>query len=167
MGIVVNNESGAGAVKGRALAEVEADVAQAVKGLEALRGEREALAEDVEAATANFDAARLEELERRAQALPVRTAAAQARLFRLYAERARVQLPEAEEQARRAKAEYDRAHVEYLAAHRLTNRFGVESDNARARLLSLRQAVEENERRAQEFSRRPQASPKGAQERRP
>jgi len=142
------------AVKGRALDEIENDVARAVAELQGLQAERDALAESVKAATAAQDAGRLEELDRRARSLQAPLDAAQARLWQLYAERARRQLPEAEAEAAEARAASDQAHAEYLAAHERTNRLGVEADNARVRALGLRQTAEENERRVKEIARR-------------
>lgn len=163
----MNEESRAGAVSGRTLAEVEAEVEGAILELQRLRGERDFIPQLVEAATAELDAVRLGELEQRGRLLDAQIEAGQGRLFRLYAERARLQLPEAERQAEAARAEYDRAHAAYLAAHGLANRLGVESDNARVRVLTLKQAIEENEGRARGIARRLQAGIRGAQEGRP
>jgi chorismate mutase len=140
------------AVKGRALEEVERDIAWCTGELEALRGERESLPALVEAATASLDSARLEALERRGRELSNQIDEALARFCRLQAKRARLLLPAAEAQAEAAKAVYDKAHVEYLRAHALTNRLGVEYDNAQAQALRLRVSIEENERRARELS---------------
>jgi chromosome segregation ATPase len=148
------NEAGAGAVKGRTLEAVEADVERAVEELEGLRAESVSLAESVRVATAGQDAVRLEELDGRIQLLRAQTDAAQARLCRLHAERARAQLPEAEERAEAARAAYERAHAVYLEAHARVNRLGVESDNASMKASRLRQTAEENERRARELARR-------------
>lgn len=142
-------------------------MARVVEELQRLKAERDELPALVEEAAAAFDQARREELEQRARSLEARSGAAQARLFRLYAERAGARLPEAEQAATAARAEYERAHAVYLEAYARTNRLGVEADNARARALSLKQAVEENERRARELSRRTPAAPSGAREGRP
>ena len=141
-----------GAVQRRALEEVERDIAWCTDELEALRGERDSLPALVEAATASLDFTRKEELERRERELSRRIDEAQARFCRLQAERAGLLLPAAEAQAEAAKAVYDRAHAEYLRAHALTNRLGVEYDNAQAQAHRLRQAIEENERRARELT---------------
>jgi chromosome segregation ATPase len=150
----VNGSEQAETVKARTLADVEGDVAGAVEELQRLKAESESLLESRKAATAEQDAVRVEEIDGRAQFLEVEIDAVQARLWQLYAEQARRQLPEAEAKAAEAKAEYDRAHADYVTAHARVNRLGVESDNARVRALSLRQAVEENERRAREVVRR-------------
>lgn len=147
----VNNTEQA-AVKGRALEEVERDLARCTDELEALRGERDSLPALVEAATAALDTWRLEELAGRGRELSRQLDEAQARFCRLQAERARLLLPEAEARAEAAKAEYDAAHAEYLEAHTRTNRLGVEYDNAQTQALRLRQSIEEHERRARELS---------------
>jgi hypothetical protein len=150
----VNGSEQAETVKARTLADVEGDVAGAVEEMQRLKVESDSLLESRKAATAEQDTVRVEELDGRGQLLREQTEAAQARLWQLYAEQARRQLPEAEAEAAEAKAAYDRAHADYLAAHARVNRLGVESDNARVRAMSLRQAVEENERRARELVRR-------------
>lgn len=151
MSSTVNTERGA--VKGRTLDDVEADAARAAEALHWLLGEQDALATERRAAAEERDAWRLAEIDERARALREEADAAQARLCRLHAERARLQLPNAEAQAAAARGVYDRAHAEYLKAHALTNRLGVEYDNASVRALSLRQAVAENVRRALELER--------------
>lgn len=140
------------AVQGRALEEVERDLAWCTDELEALRGERDSLPALVEAAGAALDFTRAEALAGRGRELGARIDEGQARFCRLQAERARLLLPGAEAQAEAAKAVYDKAHAEYLRAHALTNRLGVEYDNAQAQAHRLRQSVEENERRARELT---------------
>lgn len=157
MSKTVNGSEQAEAMKARALGEIERDVARLTEELQTLKAERDSLPGLVEAATAAFDSGRLEELERRGRELEAQSAQAQAGLFRLYAERAKAQLPEAEEAAAAARAAYDRAHAEYLDAHARVNRLGVEADNAGAHAFRLRQAVEANERKAQEVCFRPPA----------
>jgi hypothetical protein len=49
---------------------------------------------------------------------------------------------------------YEKAHAEYLRAHALTNRLGVEYDNAQAQAFRLRQTAEENERKAKSIGGR-------------
>ena len=151
MSSTVNTEQGA--VKGRTLDDVDADAARAAEELHRLRGQQAALAEERVAAAQERDAGRLAEIDGRARTLREQADAAHARLCRLNAERARLQLPDAEAQAAAARGVYDRAHAEYLKAHALTNRLGVESDNAAGRALRLRQAVAENVRRALELER--------------
>jgi hypothetical protein len=141
------------AVQGRDLADVEADAARAAEELHRLRGEQDALATERRAVAEERDAWRLAEIDGRALSLREEADAAQARLCRLNAERARLQLPAAEAQAAAARGVYDRAHAESLKAHALTNRLGVESDNAAGRALRLRQAVAENVRQALELER--------------
>jgi chromosome segregation ATPase len=149
---VNNAEAGAGDVKGRALAEVERDIAWCTDELQTLRAEHDSLPALVEAATAALDFTRKEELERRGRELSKQIDEAQARFCRLQAERAGLLLPEAEAEAAALKAAYDRAHAEYLEAYTRTNRLGVEYDNAQAQAHRLRQSIEENARRSRELS---------------
>lgn len=153
MSSTVNNVAQAGAVQGREPADVEADAARAAEELHRLRGEQDALAAERRAVVEERDTWRLAEIDERAQTLRAEADAAQARLCRLHAERARLQLPEAEAQAAAARGVYERAHAEYLKAHGLTNRLGVESDNAAGHAFRLRQAVAENVRQALELER--------------
>lgn len=129
------------------------DAARAAEELHRLRGAQETLAAERGAIAEERDAWRLAEIDERAGTLRAEADAAQARLCRLNAERARRQLPDAEAQAAAARGVYDRAHAEYLKAHALTNRLGVESDNAAGRAFRLRQAVAENVRQALELER--------------
>ncbi|MDT5271133.1 MAG: hypothetical protein QOH49_3319 [Acidobacteriota bacterium] len=133
----------------RMLDEVEAELSRAVAELQALKAERDVADAAVRAAEAAQESWRLEELERRGRNLRAQIEAGHARLWRLYTERARLQLPEAEARAEAARAEYEAAHAEYLEAFARTNRLGVEANNAGVRVLSLRQTMEENERKAQ------------------
>jgi chromosome segregation ATPase len=154
MSKAVNEVGHAGAVKGRTLGEVEADVARAVEELQKLKAERSALHESIKAATKEQDAVRLKELAGPSLSLRMQLSGAQARLWLLYAERARLQLPEAEAQAEAARAAFEEAYAEYLETHARVNRLGVESDNARVRAQGLRHSAEENEQRARGLSRR-------------
>jgi hypothetical protein len=149
----VDEAGSAGAVHGRSLDDVERDVARAADELQRLRTMQEALAGERSAAEEEQDAWRLEEIDGRAKVLREEADAAQARLCRLHAERAREELPEAEEAAVAARAEYVRAHAEYLRAYELTNRLGVEADNASMRAERLRQGVADNVRQALELER--------------
>ncbi|MBV8857881.1 MAG: hypothetical protein JOZ02_13185 [Acidobacteria bacterium] len=141
-----------GAVTGRTLDEVEAELSEAAAALQTLKAERDALPGQAEEARAALDSWRLGELEARGRELGGQIDEGQARLWLLQAERARLLLPEAEARAAAAKVEYDRAHAEYLEAHARTNRLGVEYDNAQAQALRLRESAEENERRARELA---------------
>jgi hypothetical protein len=143
------------------------DFTARVEALQRLRAEQEALAAGRTAAEEERDSWRLAEIDERARSLREEADSAQARLFRLYAERARAQLPEAEEAAAAARAEYDRAHAEYLKAHELVNRLGVESNNTGVRVVSLRQSVTDNVRRALELERSLPPRLRGADVRRP
>ncbi|MDT5268411.1 MAG: hypothetical protein QOH49_597 [Acidobacteriota bacterium] len=154
MGSTVKDTAAAESAAARSLSEVEEELSRAVAELQALKAERDVADAAVRAATEAQETWRLEELQGRGHALRAQIEAGHARLWRLYAERARLQLPEAEAKAEAAKGVYDRAHAEYLRAHALVNRLGVESDNARVRALSLRQTMEENERKAQAAERR-------------
>ena len=149
----VDEAGGAEAVMGRALDEIERDVALVADELQKLRAAQDALAVERSAAAEERDAWRLEEIDGRARPLREEADAAQARLYRLHAERARAELPEAEAQAGAARAEYERAHAEYLRAYEETNRLGVESNNASMRAERLRQGVADNIRRALELER--------------
>jgi chromosome segregation ATPase len=149
----VSEVGSAGAVMGRTPDDIERDVALVAGELQRLRAEQEALASSRSAAAEEQDAWRLEEIDGRAQALREEADAAQARLCRLHAERARAELPEAEAQAVAARAEYARTHAEYLRAYELTNRLGVEADNASMRAERLRQGVADNVRQALELER--------------
>lgn len=146
------NSTEAGAVKGRALEEVERDLAWCTDELEMRRGERDSLPAQIEAATAALDFTQKEELERRGRELSAQLDEALARFCRLQAERAKLLLPSAEAQAAAAKAVYDKAHAEYLRAYALTNRLGVEYDNSQAQAYRLRLSIDENERRARELA---------------
>lgn len=152
----VDERDRAAAVKARTLAEVEAELSEAVEQMRVLKAERDAIAAAVKEATAAEEPWRVEELETQGRAVRAQVEAVQARLWGLYGERAKMQLPEAEASAAAARQAYDRAHAEYLEMHARVNRLGVESDNARACLLSLRQTAEENERKAQAAARRQQ-----------
>ena len=145
------------AAAARTLSEVEEELSREVAELQALKAERDVADAAVRAATEAQETWRLEELEGRGRSLRAQIDAGHARLWGLYAERARLQLPEAEAAAAAARQEYDRAHAAYLELHALVNRLGVESDNARVRALSLRQTVEENERKARAAGGRQQA----------
>jgi seryl-tRNA synthetase len=151
------NRSEQTAAAARTLLEVEEELSRAVAELQALKAERDVADAAVRAAEAAQEMWRLEELEGRARSLRAQIEAGHARLWALYAERARLQLPEAEAQAAAARGVYDRAHAEYLRAHALVNQLGVECDTARVRALSLRQTMEENERKAQAAEGRQQA----------
>jgi chromosome segregation ATPase len=153
MSDTVSEAGSAGAVKGRSPEEIEHDVARVAGELQRLRAAQEALAGERSAAVEERDAWRLEEIDGRARTLSEEADAAQARLCRLHAERARAELPEAEEKAGAARAEYERAHAEYLRAYELTNRLGVEADNASMRAARLRQGVADNVRQALELER--------------
>jgi hypothetical protein len=156
MGSTVKGTGAAESAEARTLDEVEAELSRAVAELQALKAERDVADAAVRAATEAQESWRLEELQGKGRALRAQIEAGHARLWQLYAERARLQLPEAEAEASAAKLEYDRAHAEYLELYARVNRLGVESDNARARVLSLRQTAEENERKAQAAGRRQQ-----------
>lgn len=158
----VNESDQAEAVEGRTLDDVEAEAESASAELQALKAQSETLRQSIEEASAALDAVRLEELDRRARFLSPQIGAAQMRLHQLWAERARLQLPEAEAQEQAARAEYERVHAEYLQVYEQVNRLGVEADNARVRVLRLRQTAEENERQAQELRRSLPSSLKGA-----
>jgi uncharacterized protein YukE len=149
----VDEAGSAGAVHGRSPEEIERDVARAADELQKLRTVQEALASERSAAVEDREAWRLEEIDGRAKVLREEADAAQARLCRLHAERARAELPEADAQAGAARAEYERAHAEYLRAYELTNRLGVEADNASMRAERLRQGVAGNVRQALELER--------------
>lgn len=153
----VNESNRAAAAQGRTLSEVEAELSQAVEQMRGLKSERDAIAEAVKEATEAQEPWLLEELEAKGRDVRARIEGAQALLWGLYGERARLQLPEAEAQAAAARQAYERAHAEYLEMHARVNGLGVEADNARARVLSLRQTAEENERRARAASGRQQA----------
>jgi seryl-tRNA synthetase len=146
MGSTVNRSERTATV--RTLSEVEAELSRAVAELQALKSERDVADAAVRAAEAAQETWRLEELGQRGHALRAQIDEGHARLWGLYAERARLQLPEEEAVAAAAREEYDRAHATYLELHARVNRLGVESDNARARAWSLRQTMEENERKA-------------------
>jgi hypothetical protein len=153
MSSLINEKDGAGAVMGRTLDDVAADVTRASLELQRLRAEQDVLAAERREAAEQRDAWRLEEIDTRARDLSREVDAAQARLCRLHAERARLELPEAEAQASAARGVYERAHGEYLRAHELVNRLGVEADNASMRATRLRQSVAENVRQALELER--------------
>ena len=155
----VNGNKEAEAAAGRALEEVEAELSQAVDALQILKGERDAIPAAVMLATAAHDSWKLAALEARSQSLRGQLDEGQARLWLLQAERARLLLPAAEAQAAAAQAVYERAHAEYMRAHELTNRLGVEANNAKVRALGLRQTAEENERKAQALGGRSAARP--------
>jgi hypothetical protein len=153
MSSTVNSMEQPMTVTGRPLQEVEAEVARAAAELHRLCGEQDALAEERRAGVEERDPWRLAEIDERARTLREEADAAQARLCRLHAERARLQLPEAEAQAAAARGVYDRAHTAYLQAYALTNRRGVEADNAAGRAFRLRQTIAENVREALELER--------------